>query len=216
MADIKIQKNMYPILITTNGKYQHLLPDFFTLANKFWPGQKTFIVDVAKPEESWTAQMIRVIDEQNLGGFIRLSEDFYLSQPVDVETLEHLCQVFDEDASVFRIGLQSVHDGYEGNVEQDGDLWRVIKDYSGSMEASILHGQELYPCLLAAGDMHVWEFEGFATRWIQERGCKALVPSQKVLSYMDATRRGETRIKREGNQFMILKPGDVWEPFASV
>lgn len=200
------------ILVTTCERYRYLIPDFLELFSKFWANPPQLVIDVAQKGESWTAQMIRVLSDMKDDHVLRLCEDFYMYRPVDAEALAHATALAGD---YFRIGLQGRFEGYLdcSSLAPDG-LYTLAPEaeYLCSLEASIFDRKQLLEALKAAGDMNIWEFEMFGSEYARKEGWKVAVTPDRVISYKDATRRGEQRIKKVDGQFLLLAPGDVWVP----
>ncbi len=142
--------------------------------------------------------MRRIIRDEKLGNFIRLSEEFFLHAPVDVELLSRLEQHMEDNPGIFRIGLQTVHEGYDQchlSIEGEKDIFYLKPDaeYLCSLEASIFNGPMLEVMLAGVGDIHIWESEVALSKEARKIGATVIVTENRVLSYKDAMRRGESR-----------------------
>lgn len=165
---------------------------------KHWPTEREFIIDIAQEDESWSAQMRRILINNKLGNFIRMSEEFFLEDDVDQELLARLENYMEHHPGTFRIGLQTVHEGYDQcslPVENENDLFllRTDADYLCSLEASIFDGAMLLNLLADVGDLHIWESEVALSKKARAIKAAVIVTEKRVLPYKDVYRRGESR-----------------------
>lgn len=184
---------MLPIIVTSSPKYAHLIPKFQELYQKHWGEDRTILFSVASEGESWTDQMIRILLTVKWPYFIRLSEEFFFTDDVDKILLAELETMIQPDG-IFRIGLQTVHEGYDNcSKSLQNGLFLLDKnaEYLASFEASIYKTSLLFP-LLTSGE-HIWEAEGSCSKKARELGYTVLVTEKRVLPYKDAMRRGQSR-----------------------
>ena len=196
------------IVVSTCKKYQHLLNGFAERFMQHWGDD--FYVDIAGKDEAWSDQMIRICQMFKEDYFIRLCEDFWLTEQVDYENLFHAWQLA-TIRKYDRVGLQSVKDGYEHCSKKDPDTgWYKLDsdaEYLCSFEASIYKRTFLLKNLEPG--RHIWETEVEMSR--RTRGANVLIPPERIVKYTDATRRGQERAKIENGVMYVLQPGDVWK-----
>ena len=196
------------IIVTTCDKYKHLLKGFSERFMQHWGDD--FFVDIAGKDESWSDQMNRVCRSFNEEYFIRLCEDFWLSEQVDYNGL-FLAWRYAVAGKLDRVGLQSVFDGYEHCSKKDEKTgWFKLDpdaEYLCSFEASIWNRQFLLKHL-KRGE-HIWDAEIRMSK--AARGANVLVPPKPIVFYKDATRRGQERAKIVDGHMHVLQPGDIWK-----
>jgi hypothetical protein len=92
-------------IVTTHPKNEHLLEGFCLLATKFY-GEQALTVEVAKPDESKSDQLLRILSNISDRYFILLEEDFYIVKPVPIELLRKVWNYCWKN-NVDRFSLQS-------------------------------------------------------------------------------------------------------------
>lgn len=155
-------------------------------------------MDIAQDGESWTGQMRRVLEHLPYPFIIRLSEEFFMVDQARLDDLHQLESYMEQHPETYRIGLQTVHEGYDLchlPIENRNDIYFLKKDadYLSSLEASIYNVAMLRDFLKDAGDMHIWEAETYLSKKAREAKADAIVTEERVLPYKDAMRRGESR-----------------------
>lgn len=182
-----------PIIVTTCPKYAHLLEGFVSRFIKHWG--RSFSVDIAQENESWSRQMKRVCQSITDSHFIRLCEDFWMYQDADVKRIDEV-SAYAVHNGIPRIGLQGVDEGYKECSEpfQD-DVFKLKSsaEYLCSFEASIYCRDFLLRHL--PEDAHIWESETSCSRSAREESPTVLVTKEKLVFYKDATRRGQSRVE---------------------
>lgn len=202
---------MLPIYVTTCDSYRHLLPEFCERFNTYWDSSRHVkIFGFLPPEEQlpdnfefvslgeddggWTGQMIKILERETAPYFIRLSEEFFISENVNMDLLANL-EFMATMETADRIGLQTVHEGYDECSGRVGDteVFGLSKnaDYLCSLEASILSRETLLQTLDAG--MHIWEAEVDLSKKFRELGASVFVTESRIITYKDAMRRGMSR-----------------------
>ncbi|MEK9207447.1 MAG: hypothetical protein AAB922_03130 [Patescibacteria group bacterium] len=177
------------IVVTTCPKYEFLVPGFTERFNKFWGDE--FLLDVAKEDESWSSQLLRICDSIDDEYIVRLCEDFWISG-FDREKYERA--VWSANAlGVDRLGLQSIKDYVPPCTESFSEELEKMKpgsEYMCSFEASIYRRKFL---LGLQPGRHIWECEIEMSQ--RNPNAFVLIPTERILEYKDATRRGELRVQ---------------------
>lgn len=91
------------IIVTTSDNYHHILPTFFYLFNKYWPGQKVELLGYKEPanlpdnckfvsmgtqgtKEEWSTDLRAYFELQD-EFFVWMMEDTFIKRPVNLEQM---------------------------------------------------------------------------------------------------------------------------------
>ena len=203
---------MIPIIVTTCDKYRHLLPEFAKRFNKYWKdGREVTVVGYTPPQKElpsnfrfhslgiegdgkWTGQMIDFLEDFIHPFFIRLSEEFFIYHPVNLPLLMKVQKKLELDPNIYRIGLQTVHEGYDDQSSFMGsDIFQLNynAEYLSSFEASIYNTKKLKEYLIPG--LHIWDAENNISNKARQNKERVLVTEERIIFYKDAMRRGESR-----------------------
>ena len=197
------------VYISTSDKYDHLLRPFAFLFNRFWSKDQEVVVlgyrdlDFSLPDnfsfvsmgesrndpQEWSTGLREYFSSIDDEWFIYATEDMFLVDPVNLESLNYLSQYM-ERPDVGRIsltndGMKKNHSIFQYNLiqlEQDAD-YRLSCIYSAWNREYML--RYLQP------EMSPWEFEVKGTEQAKNDGYRILGMNNNFPIYLSlAIRRG--------------------------
>lgn len=191
------------------------LGDFMKLAKRFYPKeiQGEAHVDIAKPGEAKSDQLIRLLNSFDDEYFILLEDDFWLVEPVSFELLDQICE-FCIAYSVDRFSLQSK------NAHSYSDWTPTQLEISGcevyktnpnvvvpfSLEASVWKRDFLSAPLSA--NLNDAQIEVRVSKYIRGLNLQFNICAldQTVINYIDAMRDGERVLTLHENPLRLTGP----------
>lgn len=215
MEVITRQRPMIKIYVTTCKSREYLLPNFDKLFQRFWGGDYT----IWSGDGEYSTQLLRHIEDIDDEYFILLHEDFYIFNPIDkvqLAVLKKFVQEFkQEEKRVMRVGLQSLHDGYEGatnllTIEDGVKLYSLSQkhNYKMSFEASIFRREHLLRYLTPG--LSARKAETATSLAARDTDDFVILTEFPTVVYKDAVVGGDERIKFE-NSRMILAVPEGWK-----
>ena len=211
-------------IVTTCEKFQHLMPGFVLLAQKFLG--LPFSVKLSPDGEAKSEQLRRILDAMDDDYFVLLEDDFYFINSVNVKLVEDIFR-FCVSESVDRFSLQSknVHSYKTWDITSHIlDFRRVYKTNLGvqvpfSLEASVWKKSFLLEHLGENRDDGQIEMKTSDMLRETNKPTKIYALDQIVMHYRDMIRGGNTEIElkydplrlvvEEGKELALYPSGDA-------
>lgn len=173
------------------------------------------LVDVAREGEQFSDQLLRLLAAVEDEHVVLLKDDFYLLEPVKTRLYGDLVSLARRNPQFARVSLQCVDEGYRDSSEEAGNIGdeklfmlKPRADYLASFEASIWRTDVLRR-FTVPGESHR-DVETQMTQRMRDE-VEIIVPETRVLTYKDAMRGGEARIRIEKNGRVMLMVPDGWK-----
>ena len=190
------------------------LDDFMRLAKRFYP--KEIQIDIAKPDEAKSDQLIRLLGSFDDEYFILLEEDFWLVKPVSLVLLDEICRfcTINDFNNIDRFSLQSknAHSYSDWTPTQmrvaEHKVYRtnpnVVTPFS--LEASVWKSSFLLHHLETG--LNDAQIETQVSVFLRKTGLQFNVCAldQTVMSYIDAMRDGERVLTLHENPLRLTGP----------
>lgn len=185
-APAPTMKPHYTILVNSCDGFEDCWHPFFKLFSTYWPTRKNQIllntekkdwstpdleiactrvqVDGASQPLSWSACLLRALNQVKTPLVLYLQEDYFIERPVNTALIDEFAGLMLEDETIKHIGL--THFGSNGPFEPTDDrrLWKIGPKarYRISTQAGLWRVETLKS--IVRPDENGWMFEIFGTR----------------------------------------------------